>query len=116
MIVRHKKNNVYLVAKIILWNMYCIKYMRFYWYGGEKYIRMKTKECVICGHKNNVFNSAAVAPLHPIKVTPKIFWRVHVDLTSKLKQTTNGNTYIAIAICAFSKYIEGKGNCSIFLQ
>ena len=83
--------------------------MIYYWYGGEKYVRMKTKECVVCGHKNNVFNKAAVPPLVPIPVTPKMFWRVHVDLTAKLPQTKNGNKYIAIAICAFSKYIEAKG-------
>ena len=88
--------------------------LRYYWYGGEKYVRAKTKQCVICGHKNNVFNSAAVAPLRPIKVTPKIFWRVHIDLTAKLKETKNGNKYIAIAICAFSKYIEAKGNVPYF--
>ena len=88
--------------------------MRYYWYGGEQYVREKTKECVICGHKNNVFNSASVSPLCPIKVTPKIFWRVHVDLTAKLNETKNGNRYIAIAICAFSKYIEAKGNVPNF--
>lgn len=84
--------------------------MRYYWYGGEKYVRMKTKECVICGHKNNIFNNASVPPLRPIPVTPKIFWRVHVDLTGKLPLTKNGNKFIAVAVCAFSKYIEAKGN------
>ena len=72
-------------------------------------MRMKTKECVVCGHKNNVFNKAPVPPLVPIPVTPKMFWRVHVDLTAKLPETQNGNKYIAIAICAFSKFIEAKG-------
>ena len=89
--------------------------MRYYWYGGEKYVREKTKECIICGHKNNVFNAAAVAPLRPIQVTPKIFWRVHIDLTARLPKTKNGNTFIAIAICAFSKYIEAEGNHSSFI-
>ena len=88
--------------------------MRFYWRGGEKYVRKKTKECVICSHKNNVFNSAAVAPLRPIPVIPKIFWRIHIDLAGKFSKTKKGNTFIAIAICAFSKYIEAKGNPSYF--
>ena len=87
--------------------------MRYYWYGGEKYVRMKTKECVICGHKNNMFNSAAFPPLKPIPVTPKLFWRVHVDLAGPLPKTSKGNKYIAIAICAFSKYIEARGNVPI---
>ena len=76
---------------------------------------MKTKECVVCGHKNNVFNNAPVPPLKPIPVTPKIFWRVHVDLGGPLPKTKNGNRYLAIAVCAFSKYIEAKGNVPIFL-
>jgi len=90
--------------------------VRYYWYSGEKYVRMKTKECIICGHKNNVFNAAPVPPLIPIPVTPKIMWRVHVDLTGKLPVTKNGNKYIVVAICAFSKYIEAKGNCPIYFQ
>ena len=89
---------------------------RYYWYGGEKYVRMKTKECVICGHKNNVFNRAPVPPLIPIPVTPKIMWRVHVDLTGALPLTKNGNRYIAVAICAFSKFIEAKGNVPLFFR
>ena len=90
--------------------------MRYYWYGGESYVREKTKECIICSHKNNVFNAAAVSHLRPIPVIPKIFWRVHVDLTGKFSKTKNGNQFIAIAICAFSKYIEAKGNCPHFLK
>ena len=90
--------------------------MRYYWHGGEKYVRMKTKECVICAHKNHVFNKAPVPPLNPIPVTAKMFWRVHVDLTAKLPMTENGNQYIGIAICAFSKYIEGRGNVPIIFQ
>jgi len=70
----------------------------------------------VCGHKNNVFNAAPVPPLIPIPVTPKIFWRVHVDLTGKLPVTSKGNKYIAVAICAFSKYIEAKGNSRIFFK
>ena len=88
--------------------------LRFYWLGGEKYVRMKTKECVVCAHKNNVFNTPAVPPLKPIPVQPRIMWRVHVDLSGKLPTTKNGNKYIAVAMCAFSKYIEAKGNVPYF--
>ena len=101
--------------------MYCINQifeskvpLRYYWHGGEKYVRQKIKECIVCSHKNNVFNSAGVAPLRPIPVTPKIFWRVHIDLAGPFSTTKKGNKYIAIAICAFTKYIEGGGNVLIF--
>jgi len=77
---------------------------------------MKTRECVVCGHKNNVFNAAPVPPLIPIPVTPKIFWRVHVDFTEKMPVTNKGNQYITFSICAFSKYIEAKDNSRIFFK
>ena len=89
--------------------------MSFYWYGGEKYVRQKVKECIACSHKNNVFNQAGITPLRPIPVTPKLFWRVHIDLAGPFPKTKNGNRYIAIGICTFIKYIENKGNVLIFL-
>ena len=85
-----------------------------YWYDGEKYVRLKTKECIICGHKNNVFNDAPVSPLISMPVNPKIMWRVHVDLPGKVPVTKNGSKYIVVAICVFDKYIEAKGNCPIY--
>ena len=88
--------------------------MSYYWYGGEKYVRQRVRECIACSHKNNVFNSADVTPLRPIPVTPKIFWRVHIDLAGPFLKTKNKNKYIAIGICAFTKYIEAKGNVLIF--
>lgn len=62
-----------------------------------------------------MFNAAGVTPLRPIPVTPKIFWRVHIDLAGPFTKTTNGNKYIAIGVCAFIKYIEGKGNPNFFI-
>ena len=84
--------------------------MRYYWRGGEKFVRAKVKECLICSHKNNVFNNPGITPLRPIPVTPKIFWRIHIDLAGPFPKTNNGNKYIAIGICAFIKFVEGKGN------
>ena len=88
--------------------------MSYYWYGGEKYVRKNVRECILCSHTKKVFNSADFTPLHPISVTPKIFWRVHIDLAGPFTKTKNGNKYIAIGICAFIKYIEGKRNVRIF--
>ena len=110
---RHCAEKIYTKYQKLFVNNFFLSY---YWYGGEKYVPMKTKECVICGHKNNIVNAAPVPPLKPIPVTPKIFWRVHVDLTTKLPTTENGNKFIALAVCAFSKYIEAKGNVPIFYK
>ena len=77
-------------------------------------MRMKTKECVICAHKNGDFSRAAIAPLKVIPVHPKLFWRIHCDLMGPFPCSYSGNRYVAIAICSFSKYIEAKRN-HIFL-
>lgn len=37
-------------------------------------------------------------------------WRIHLDLTAKMPETTQGNRYIAIAICAFIKFVEALRN------
>ena len=59
---------------------------------------MKTSECVVCIHKNNAFNAALVPPLIPISVTPRIFWRVHVDLIGKMPVTSKVNEYLTVTI------------------
>ena len=73
-------------------------------------MRQKTKDCIICFHKNNGGRRAAVAPLKPITVIPKVMWRVHVDLAGPYCLSKSGNKYLAIGICAFSKYIEAMRN------
>lgn len=87
--------------------------MRFYWLGGEKFVRQKTKECCVCAHKNNIWNNAQVSPLQPIPVIPQIMWRIHIDLAGPFDESNLGNRYLAIAICAFSKYVEAAGNLFI---
>ena len=79
---------------------------RFYFYGGEKYVRQKCKECVACAHKNNLIWEAPRAPLQPIPVEPKAMWRVHIDLIGPLPKSSSGNEYIAIAVCPLTKYID----------
>jgi len=82
----------------------------------KKSVQMKTRECIVCAHKIMClmlpWTSTTVIP---IPVTTKIFWRVHVDWAGKIPVTSKGNQYISVPICAFSKYIEAKGNsCIIF--
>ena len=36
-------------------------------------------------------------------------WRIHVDILGPLCQTLNGNQYVAIGVCAFTKYVEAEG-------
>ena len=83
---------------------------RYYWRGGKDYVAKKVGECVACSYKLNTHWKAPVPPLKAIPVTPKLFWRIGVDLLGPLSQTINGNSYIALGVCAFSKYVEAQGN------
>ena len=44
--------------------------------------------------------------LKPIKVVPKAWWRVHVDVLGPLEMSANGNQYVALGVCALLKYVE----------
>ena len=83
---------------------------RFYFRGGEKWVREKTRSCVACAHKNNSIWPAHISPLRPIKCTPKPFWRIHLDLCGPFPKSKDGNAYVGIAVCGFLKYVEAKGN------
>ena len=84
--------------------------MRYYFHGGFKWVREMTLDCVHCAHKNNTVWTVERAPLQPIKVTPKAFWRVHCDLAGPFKDSLSGNRYVAIGVDALTKYPEAMGN------
>ena len=83
---------------------------RFWFKGMSLWIREKVRNCVPCSNKNNLQWPAHRSPLTPIHVEAKLWWRVHVDLIGPLPKTHDGNKYIAIGVCALSKYTEAKGN------
>ena len=86
---------------------------RFYFYGGEKFCRERCRTCIPCAYKNDTIWSAQVTPLQPIPVEPKLFFRIHSDIFGPLKKSSNGNKYVAIAVDAFSKYVEFARNILI---
>ena len=83
---------------------------RFWFHGMSVWVRKKLKDCVPCSNKNNAEWPAHRAPLIPIPVEPKMWWRVHVDLIGPLPTSRAGSKYICIAVCALSKYVEAKRN------
>ena len=83
---------------------------RYYWCGGQHYVAKKVKECIACAYKNNTLWKAGLPKLTAIPVTPKVFYRVHIDFMGPLSQSRNGNSYIGLAVCAFTKFVEGAGN------
>ena len=86
---------------------------RFYWRGGQKYVAKKVAECIACSYKNNAHWTACMPALKPIPVTPKLFWSVHCEVLGPLAETLNGKKYIALGVCALSKYVEAEGNLQI---
>ena len=86
---------------------------RYYWRGGQKYVAEHVSRCVACSHKNNQLWKAGLPKLKAIPVHPQVFWRVHVDLLGPLTETLNGNKYVALGVCAFSKYVEAAGKIQI---
>ena len=83
---------------------------KYYFCGGQKWVREKTRDCVACAHKNNTVWPADRAPLEPITVVPKAMYRVHIDLLGPLKPASDaGNRYIAIAVDALTKFPEALG-------
>ena len=99
---------------------------RYYWYGGEKYVREQIHDCVsrfhlifaitfyfsevTCNNKANINRKAPVAPLRPLTPPTLPFMRVHLDVLGPLPETALGNKYIVIAVCGFTKFVEARGN------
>ena len=87
---------------------------RFYFRGGYRWVSKKIKECVACGHKNALIWGCDKSPLRPIKIVPKPFWRVHIDMLGPIDPISeNGNKYIILCIDALTKYCEAKGKTFI---
>ena len=78
--------------------------------NGWVYVQEKVKNCVMCQDKTKVELKASRVPLRAIPVKPWLWGRVHFDLAGPFPVSNNGNTYFALAVCAFSKYIECEGN------
>ena len=84
---------------------------RFYFRGGYRWVSKKVKECVACGHKNSLIWGCDKSPLRPIKIIPKAFWRIHIDMLGPIHPVSeNGNKYIVICVDALTKFVECKGN------
>ena len=69
----------------------------------------KVKECVACAYKNNTIWKAGLPALTAIPVIPKPFWRLNLDFAGPFSRSRNGNAYIGLAVCAFTKYVEAAG-------
>ena len=83
---------------------------RFYWYGGEKYVREKVANCIICANKHTAPWTAGLAPLKPLGVEPMPMMRIHIDHLGPFPASAIGNVYVAVAVCAMLKYPEAMGN------
>ena len=82
---------------------------RYYWRGGQAYVARKVKECTACAYKNNTIWKAGLPPLTAIPVIPKPFWRLNLDFIGPFSRSRNGNAYVGLAVCDFTKYVEAAG-------
>ena len=75
---------------------------KYFWIDCRKEIKKFCETCFLCQSKKHL-NKVNRAPLKPIIVnTP---WSViGIDIVGPLKCTSNGNIYIIIAICYFTKF------------
>ena len=90
---------------------------RFYFRGGYRWVSKKIKECVACGHKNALIWGCDKSPLRPIKIIPKPFWRIHIDLLGPIHPVSeSGNKYIILCVDALTKYCEAKGKLFILFE
>jgi hypothetical protein len=76
-----------------------------YWFKGmRRFIKKYIKNCLDC----LFFKSPAgklPGELHPIPKVPRPFHTVHVDHLGPFVKTKKGNTYVFVAIDAFTKFI-----------
>ena len=84
---------------------------RFYFKGGERWVRKKIRDCVACSHKKSSIWIGAKTPLRPIEVYPKAFWRINLDLLGPIYPVSEkGNKYILLMVDPLTKYTEACGN------
>ena len=74
-------------------------------------MRKKIRNCVACSHKKSLIWKANKTPLQPIKVYPKAFWRVNIDMLGAIHPTSEtGNKYIILIVDPLTKFVEAGGN------
>ena len=91
------------------------KFTATYWYhGGYVWISNKVRDCLICAQKNNRGWDAVVTPLQVIEIDPQLFWRIHFDIAGPFPESSCGNKFAVIAVCAFSKFPEAARNLQTY--
>ena len=91
-------------------------HQRYYFWGLQEWVRNRAKECPLCDELTTVSIRAKRTPLIAIPVTPKIFWRVHIDLAGPFRESKSGCKYVALAICSFIKYPEIEGTFFLLIK
>ena len=82
--------------------IYSILQRRVYWPGMSKQVAEFTKNCIIC-RKSKYSSQVNVTPMMNIYAKHP-FYRVGCDVLGPLPRTINGNKYIIIFTCYFTKY------------
>ncbi|EFO90955.1 hypothetical protein CRE_29046 [Caenorhabditis remanei] len=75
------------------------------WQGMTKDIRRIVEGCTTCQKNKDTIQTRIQAKLGKFPEASAPFQRVHADYVGPLPETTRRNKYIAVFVCAFSKFI-----------
>ena len=76
----------------------------YWWWGLLADVATAVSKCSLCSRVRSSFNTQQPT-LQPLPINGMMY-RWHVDLAGPLPRTRAGNTYIMVAIEAFSKHVE----------
>ena len=76
----------------------------YYWPSMYNDIVTYVKSCEQCQQAKRFYNKSNV-PLNPMPI-PRLFQRFHIDIIGPLEKTEQGNRYILLIVCAYSRWPE----------
>jgi hypothetical protein len=85
--------------------LYGIMRRTYYWPKMKNDIARYVKRCVRCG-MNKAYKGRPKVPIQSYGLPTRPWQRVHWDLTGKLPRTRRGMSYILIAKCALTGWVE----------
>ena len=81
---------------------------KFYWYGGLPWVQERVQSCP--GYLDSQLNrKRSRPPMKIVPITPKVMFKIHLDLTGRITNEVGEDQVVAIAVDAFTKFLEAKG-------
>ena len=81
---------------------------KFYWYGGLAWVEERVQSCPGC-LDSQLNRKRSRPPMKIVPITPKVMFKIHLDLTGRITNEIGEDQVVAIAVDAFTKFLEAKG-------